>query len=162
MRKLCIVVLLAGLLWSAGWAAPGPFIRVEQTWDTGLVLNVGLANLLLTEPVGSITTAAFDAYVGKADPTTFAGWWTIGAGGWVMTDYLPNVNIGGGLRFLWLVSDSTIPSTAWCPYVEVGWWFGPFQLFGRANWFSQFSQTSPLGAPYISFGATLDLWRLKQ
>lgn len=162
MRKLRIATLLAVLLGSVGWAAPGPFVRVEQTWDTGLVLNAGLASMLLTEPVGSITASALDVYVGKADPTTLAGWWTIGAGGWIITDYLPNVNIGGGLRFMWKVKDSTIPKTAWCPYVEVGWWFGPFQVFGRFNWFSEISPVFPLGGPSLSFGATLDLWRLQQ
>lgn len=162
MKKLCVAILLTGLICCIGLAAPGPFVRVEQTWNTGLVLDVGLANMLLTEPVGSITSAALDAYIGKADPTTLAGWWTIGAGGWIITDYLPNVNAGGGLRFLWLVNNSTIPNTAWAPYVEVGWWFGPFQLFVRLNWFKQFSENAPLGAPNLSFGATLDIWRLTQ
>lgn len=160
MKKMAMAAFLAALIGAMAVAAPGPFIRVEQTWDTGLVLQAGLANLLLKEPVGSINTGVLDLYVGKSDPMTITGWWTLGAGGWIITDYAPNANFGGGLRFLIKIEDSTIPSTAWCPYLELGWWFGPFQVFGRLNWFYEFSQNKPLGGPSLSFGATIDLWRL--
>lgn len=155
------IALCVGLLALGATALGGPFFRVEQTWDTGLVIMGGLADPRLKEPIYSINAAVIEGYVGKSDPFTFSGWWTIGGGAWLMTSYFPNLSFGGGLRFLFLVENSTISDAAWCPYLEAGWWFGPFQMFVKLNWFYQFSQTKPLGAPALSFGFTVDLGVLR-
>lgn len=156
---LCVAVFVGSFMASA---APGPFIRVEQPWNTTLVLAGGLARPVLEQPIYSIREAYLEGYVAKADPFVLQGWWTLGVGWFVMTDWFPNIAIGGGLRFLFKTSVTGVDDTAWTPYVGVGWWWGPFELFFRWNWFGAIAWDGPLGGGVPSFGMTLDLDRLRK
>ncbi len=163
MKRLIVPLII--VFATVGFAIPGPIIRVEQTWETGLVLEAGLATIAYSAPEAalvdsSIRLAALELYVGKSDPFIINGWYTIGAGFWCVTNYAPHFSIGGGLRFLVETVNWRITAAAWSFYLEGGWWWGPFEAFIRLNYFLSIVPDKPLGNPMLSIGFTVDLARL--